>query len=428
MDFAERLRALMEERGISGTELARRAHFTKGYVSLLVNGKRHPPVPTARHLDDILGGGGILTSLAAHRPGQNALPRGEGPWPSGVEDEDDVRRRELLGALGGAVVGAGFAELERLRRSVDAALSAPPTERDADGWERTAAGYAHEVGVLPSRDLLPGLLADFGEIGERLAGSSGHLRHRLARVAGQLAALTAMVLTNLGEPATAARWWRTAARAADEAGDHRAAALVRGRHAVFSLYGSRPATTALALAGEAIAVGRDAPCAGVASGYAARAQALARLGRSQDARRALADLAGIFERLPENVSADRWSVWGWSEMRLRHVESYVHTHAGDIKAAGEAQNAALKLYPDHTYQGRTQIELHRAECLIRAGDIDGGARHASQILEQLAPDRRSDALVTGTAVAALRAVPPQHGHRPAVRSARELLALPAGRQ
>jgi tetratricopeptide (TPR) repeat protein len=323
---------------------------------------------------------------------------------------------------------AGFAELERLRRGVDAALSAPPGERDADAWERTAAGYAHEVGVLPSRELLPGLLADFGEIGERLAGSSGHIRHRLARAAGQLAALMAIALTNLGDSGTARRWWRTAARAADEAGDYRAAALVRGRHAVFALYGSRPAATALGLADEAIAVGRDAPCAGVASGYAARAQALAQLGRSQDARHTLHNLAGVFERLPEGVSADRWSVWGWSEMRLRHVESYVYTRAGDVKAAGQAQDVALKLYPAHTYQGRTQIELHRAECLIRAGDIDGGAQHARQVLGQLPPERRSDALVTGTAVAALRAVPPQHGLRPAVRSARELLALPAGQR
>lgn len=426
MDFAGRLRALMQERGVSGTELARRAHFTKGYVSLLVNGKRHPPVSTARHLDEILGGGGILTSLAVRRMGPRAVPVGEVPLPHGVED-DDVRRRELLGAFGGALAGAGFADLERLRRGVDAALSPKPSERDADAWERAAAEYAHEVGVLSSGDLLPGLLADFGEIGDRLCGSSGHLRHRLARAAGQLAALAAIALTNLGDSATARRWWRTAARAADEAADHRTASLVRGRHAVFSLYGRRSAA-ALGLADEAIAVGRGNPCAGVASGYAARAQALAQLGRSGDARRALHDLARVFEQLPASVSRDRSSAWGWSEMRLRHVESYVCTCAGDTKAAGQAQDAALRLYPAHTYQGRTQIELHRAECFIRAGDIDGGAEHASFVLGQLPPERRSDALVTGTAAAALSAVPPRYGQRPAVRRARELLALPAGQR
>lgn len=427
MEFAERLRALMQARGISGTELARRAHFTKGYVSLLVNGKRHPPLPTARHIDEILGGGGILTSLAARPMRQQLMPAAEAPWLTGDEDEDDVRRRELLAAIGGVAAGAGFTELERLRRGVDSALSASPSEADADTWEWTATGYAHEVGILPARDLLPRLLADLGEIGDRLAGSSGRIRHRLARAAGQLAALTAMALTNLGDPATARRWWRTAARAADEAGDYRAAALVRGRHAVFSLYASQPAMTALNLASEAIAAGRNAPCAGVASGYAARAQALAQLGRSQDARRALNDLAEVFERLPVSVSADRRSVWGWSEMRLRHVESYVHTQAGDVRAASRAQDAALRLYPKASYQGPAQVELHRAECLIRAGDIDGGAKHATWVLGTLPPERR-DGLVTGTARAALRAIPPQHCHRPAVCSARELIAPLAGMQ
>jgi len=350
------------------------------------------------------------------------------PEPSRDDYEDDVRRRDLLGTLSGAVVGARFADLERLRRSVDSVLSAPPTGHDADEWERTAAGYAHEVGVLPSRDLLPRLLADFSEVGARLADSSGHVRHRLARVVAQLGALTAITFVSLGDPHTAYRWWRTAARAADEAGDYHAASLIRGRQAVFSLYGIQSAHTVLSLADDAIAAGRHAPCAGVASGYAARAQALAQLGRSEDARRTLSDLTGVFGQLPAEVSDDRWSAWGWSEVRLRHVESYVHTHAGDLSAASRAQDAALKLYPETNYQGRTQVELHRAECLIRAGDIDSGAQHAAGVLGSLPPERRSDGLVASTALAALDAVPVQHIRRPAVRTARELLALPSGRQ
>ncbi len=350
------------------------------------------------------------------------------PEPSGGQDGNDVRRRELLGVLSGAVVGAGFAELERLRRSVDSSLSAPPTGRDADEWERTTSSYAHEVGVLPSRDLLPRLLADFSEAGARLTDASGHTRHRLARVVAELGALTAITFVSLGDPHTADRWWRTAARAADEAGDHRSASLIRGRHAIFSLYSIQPARTVLSLADEAIAAGRYTPCAGVTSGYAARAQALAQLGSNHDAQRALSALAGVFERLPAEVSDDRWSAWGWSEVRLRHVESYVHTYVGDISAAGRAQDAALELYPQTNYQGRAQVELHRAECLIRMGDIDSGAQHAAQVLGALPPERRTDGLVTSMAQAALSAVPVQHISRPAVRTARGLLALPSGRQ
>ncbi len=350
------------------------------------------------------------------------------PGRSDTSEDEDVRRRELLGTLSAAVVGAQFAELERLRRGVDSLLSAPPTSGVADEWERTAAGYANEVGVLPSLGLLPRLLADFSEAGARLNDSSGHVRRRMVRVVAQLSALTAITFVSLGDPHTAQRWWRTAARAADEAGDYRAAALIRGRHAVFSLYSVQSAQTVLGLADEAIAAGRNTPCAGVASGYAARAQALAQLGRVQDARTTLSDLTRVFERLPDHVSGDRWSAWGWSEVRLRHVESYVHTQAGDITTAGRAQDAALELYPETNFQGRTQVEMHRAECLIRAGDIDSGAKHAASVLGSLPPDRRSDGLVASTAMAALDAIAVQHIRRPAVRDARELLALPAGPQ
>src|SRR5260370_1379458 len=165
------------------------------------------------------------------------------------------------------------------------------------------------------------------------------------------------------------RWWRSAARAADESGDWRAASLARGRQAVFSLYGGRAAASTLSLAGEAIAAGQGKPCAGVVSGYAARAQALAQLGRREDAQTALEALQDVFGGLPGEVSADHRSQWGWSEIRLRHVESYVHTPAGDIRAAARAPDAALALYPATAYQGyqgRTQIPMHRATCLIRA--------------------------------------------------------------
>jgi hypothetical protein len=342
-------------------------------------------------------------------------------------EEADVRRRELLGSLSAALAGAPFAELERLRRGVDSILSAPSTNGDADDWERTAASYAHEVGVLPPVDLLPRLLSDFGEAGTRLANSSGHVRHRLAHVVAQLGALTAITFVNLGDQHTADRWWRTAARAADEAGDYRASSLIRGRRAVFSLYG-RPTETVLRLADEAIITGRNSACAGVASGYAARAHALAKLGRADEARQALRDLTNVFEHLPAEISGDRWSAWGWSEWRLRHTESYVYTHSGDISAASRAQDAALVLYPEARYQGRAQVEMHRAECLIRAGDIDSGAKHAATILGMLSSEQRGDALVTSGALAALAAVPVQELRRPAVQDARELLALPASPQ
>jgi hypothetical protein len=180
------------------------------------------------------------------------------------------------------------------------------------------------------------------------------------------------------------------------------------------------------IADEAIEIGGGSACAGVVSGYAARAQALARLGRHAEAVEVTRDLADVYERLPEATTQDLTSQWGWSEQRLRHVESFVFSEAGDIQRAGLAQDAATALYPREGYQGRTQVELHRASCLIRAGDIRGGAEYTVSVLERLNPDRRMDDLVLRTAQETLSIIPPKDAQTPAVRNARELLAITSG--
>jgi transcriptional regulator with XRE-family HTH domain len=246
--------------------------------------------------------------------------------------------------------------------------------------------------------------------------------------AGQMAALTAITLANLGEPRTARRWWRTAARSADQSGDQSLASLVRGRHAVFSLYESRPTLSIIATADEAIEVGHNVPCAGVVSGYAAKAQAFAQLGQYGEAVDTMNDLMAVFECLPDDVSGDRSSQWGWSAQRLHHVASHVYSFAGDVVRADAAHDSALSFYPAENYQGRSHIELHRATCLIRAGEVDEGARHAVRILEGLPVERRGDGLLRSAAMTALGMVPPVATDRPAVRDAREVLALTSGEQ
>src|SRR5260370_29432809 len=64
MEFAERLRVLMAERGISERELARQAHCDRSYVHLLKQGKRRAGRRMAQLLDDALGASGSLAALA----------------------------------------------------------------------------------------------------------------------------------------------------------------------------------------------------------------------------------------------------------------------------------------------------------------------------------------------------------------------------
>lgn len=349
------------------------------------------------------------------------MPFGHGldPHPG----DEDVKRRTLLGLLAAAATVPLARETEGLRVTLNEALISAPTDRDAAAWERVAFDYSHEVGAFPAAQLLPDLLVDFAEISILIATAQGNVRFGLVRTAAQLAALTAITLTNLSDPRAARRWWRTAGHAADECGDHLIAALVRGRQAVFSLYEARPSLSILHVAREAIEIGRSQPCSGVASGYAAKAQTLAQLSRNAEAIDALQDLERVFDQLPDRVSEDRRSQWGWSAQRLHHVTSQVHMFTGDMGRAAHAQDQALKLYPERNYQGRAQIELHRAGCQIRAGDIDEGARNAMQVLQRLPAEHAGDGLLRRTAMTSLGLAPSAAANRPTVREAYEQLAL-----
>jgi transcriptional regulator with XRE-family HTH domain len=348
------------------------------------------------------------------------------PWPP-ADDEDDVNRRALLKLLGGAVMAAPFAgHLEHLRRGLDAALGAPTSAADIEEWEYTASRYARDVGYLPYVQVLPALTADLAEVQTRLVRAPNSLRPRMAHVCGQLSALMAIALFDNGDSEGARRYWRTAVRGADESGDATLRSHVRAKRAVYALYEPPSPLPALTLSEEAIAVGKGGPRAGVASGHAMRAQALALLGRHGEARRALGDLDEAFAHLPESTVADCVSEWGWSEQRLRHVQSWVHSHAGRLDEAAAAQDAALALYPASAYRGPAQVQLHRAMCLVAAGDPSEGARHTVHTLQALPPHCRDNAVIRRTAVLVLGAVPERARALPAVAEARELLALPPG--
>ncbi|TDC43371.1 XRE family transcriptional regulator [Actinomadura sp. KC345] len=322
-------------------------------------------------------------------------------------DNEDVDRRALLGLVATAATTTALArDAEPLRDAFEAAVAADATDRDADAWESVADDYAREVGWVSPTVLHPELSTDFAELTRLLPSARGTARSRMIHVAAQLAALIAISLTNMGEGRAARRWWRTAARAADQTGDHRAAALVRGRAAVFSLYADLPRLSIVEQAEEAIAVGHGVPCAGVASGHAARAQALGELGRPAEATAALNDLRGVFEQLPDQVTDLRGHQWGWPRGRLHFVTSLVHTCAGNIGQATAAQDAAFTLYPTRSWQGRGQIEMHRAGVMIRAGDATEGARHMSRVLEKLPVEQRNDGLLRGSAMTSLRLVEP----------------------
>ena len=125
----------------------------------------------------------------------------------------------------------------------------------------------------------------------------------------------------------------------------------------------------------------------------------------------------ITAQLPEVKAGEDESVWAWPEHRLRHTESFVYTHIGDVRAASAAQDRAVALYPPSHARLRTQVELHRAIGLIRSGYISDGLGHATEMLDRL-PIEQHNGNLRMVARQVLAALPERETTRPAVAELR----------
>lgn len=128
----------------------------------------------------------------------------------------------------------------------------------------------------------------------------------------------------------ARRWWRLAQRVADESHEADTRVLVRAWDVVNGCYDGRTPAAAVALSDEVLPLLHGRATAATCGLLAGRAQALALAGRHVEAVDTVRELGGLAEQLPAPVIGDVESLWGWPEHRLRHTESWVYTHAGQI--------------------------------------------------------------------------------------------------
>ncbi|MFF7211687.1 helix-turn-helix domain-containing protein [Streptomyces sp. NPDC008238] len=86
--FPERLRRLRQERGLSLADLARRTHYSKGYLSKIETGAKRATVDVARLCDQVLGAEGKLLELVERAPQR----------PPGSREEADGTGAQSQGA------------------------------------------------------------------------------------------------------------------------------------------------------------------------------------------------------------------------------------------------------------------------------------------------------------------------------------------
>ena len=395
----------------------------------------------AEHLWFALPGGGLCGStsrnnfgpppaLESENPGREAVLATAGsdtqPDMAISEEVEDVRRRDLLNLLGGTAslaLGSDFGEGTRL--GLERFLSSDITGRDLDEWERSIDVYGVEIGSAPPTLMLQHLIADIHEVNGLLGGRiPSMVQRRLLRVATQLSVLTAVTVIATGAPQAGRRWWRTARRTADQLGDAELDTFVLGQQAILAMYCGYSQEQVLDLADEALsASGRDLLCVGAASATAAKAQSLSVLGRDDEARKAVDRLRDLVDRLPDSSTNASATWFCYPEYKLRHVESYVNTRLGRTREAVSAQDTAARLYPRGKYRGLSQVELHRAACMIMDGYVDEGIHHATSTLQALPVNLRSDGLIHNVANVVVSAVPSPVQSASPVMDLRELLSV-----
>jgi transcriptional regulator with XRE-family HTH domain len=192
MDFAAKMRALMQARGLGVRALARLVPCDPAAISRYRNGRQPPSPEMAQRIDDALGGGGELAALAL-RPAV-AVPLATGNM--GAADDE-------------------IAALEMTRQAVASDVGAPIVERLERAVDELAIGYP---GTPPGAllDRVRPYLAYTG----RLVGARATLaeHRRLLVSGGWLSLLAATCLIDLHRDRAAAAHLRTAAQLAQETG------------------------------------------------------------------------------------------------------------------------------------------------------------------------------------------------------------------
>ncbi|MFC0629005.1 helix-turn-helix domain-containing protein [Kribbella deserti] len=394
--FGGRLRECRRAAGLSLRQLAAQVGYDHSYLSQVERGLRPGSAHLAALCDQRLGRRGELTAAyqqahltaTASSPPDASRPSGAPPEP--MPPSLEATRHGLA---------FSFAQVA-----------------GAQEWQAVAAAYGQDIFTTDPADLLTELTADLELLRQAVAADRGDPSEALTALADpatRLAVVMALTLAGLGRVREARRWWRTARATADHTGDPELRLLARGWEILSGWSERRPVAELLQLSEQALAATNGPATGSGAAVLLGNAQALAQLGREDEARAAMARLAEV------PWTADERSLFGWPEYRWRHAESLVYTTLGDYAAAFAAQDQALALYPAELAGELAMVQLHRAACLVANGELIG-LGYAMRVLVELPSHCHNERLyvVAGQVLAAVR---PADLAKSVVRDYRELL-------
>jgi transcriptional regulator with XRE-family HTH domain len=293
--FGSELRRRRTEAGLSLSQLAERAGYSKSYLSKVEAGAKPPNPSLARRCDLVLQASGQLSGLIE-------APERAAPAPPAVDaDRDWLIRLNIDGTTEFHTVGDGLAALADTSRVVSMRLPAPAGLRGVADHDLLAYRAVFDAlrGLAQTThpaDLIPILASGARTVNRLAARTSAPGGAEFLRTAARYAELAGWMAQEAGDSA-GARWWTGAAvTTATEAGDRDLQAYCLVRLAELALYQSDARATIM-LAQQAQEDARAPRIRGLAAqreaqGYALAGQANACHGALGRAASLLADAAG----------------------------------------------------------------------------------------------------------------------------------------
>ncbi|MDR7278379.1 helix-turn-helix domain-containing protein [Catenuloplanes atrovinosus] len=341
-EFGAALRQLVEDRRLSYRELSRRAHFSTGYISDLINGRKPANADVAKALDKALDTGGRLTAMIAESPREDL--------------DDELDAWELLRRIEASDVGAET--LGRLEKAVD----------------EMAMRYATD----PPEELLPRVRHHLGYV-VRLVGARAtlHQRQRILVSGAWLSLLAATLHIDLQQRQAARARLGTARTMAEHVGhDEIRAWCLETRAWEVLTTGDFAAAAALSRQAQAVA-----PRGGsvLIQATAQEGRAWARMGRGAETREAL----GRVERLVAGLARpDRPEHhYQYDPAKAESYSATTLAWAGDAAAVGVAQTVIESLRLEGARPRRmASAQLDLSLALLAAEKHDEAAAHATEAI------------------------------------------------
>lgn len=320
--------------------MAKLTNYTKAHLCNIESGRRKVTPEVVDRYDTALGKGGLLVDLLMAN-----------------NDEDSVKRRAILAALGRAaslgVSGSGVIN-ESLRASLMAAMG-------GDDWEEIAHEYGSRFMTDHPLRFRTQLTGDLLILRQSLLESQSTAA---SLAAPKLMTLQAMALANAGETGTATRWYRAARIAADRSGDDNIRQWVRGREAFRRGYEGATPDEVIQLANGVHDV----------EAYLAMAAALARVGQPTQSIKALQSARRVHETTDQSES----TIYAMPPWRMALSTSYIYALLGDVARCDHELRMVAP--PDSVKRWESQAVLQSAVAHAKSGDRKYGQELSRQVL------------------------------------------------